>query len=98
MAFSYTTKGEVVIGSRRMLYGTYSNSGGSTGGDITPGYNSSGPEWQALSRIENVNLQPVAAAVVASQHVVNTTLPASAVKFTTVTGANENGVWTAIGY
>lgn len=99
MAFAYTTTNEVSLGGRRLLYGTYTSSGGGTGGDITPGTSSTAtsPMFQSLSKIESVTLTLKAAAV-ANAHVVNTVLPASATKFTIVTGANEVGFWQAIGY
>ena len=88
MAFSYTEvfKEKIEPGYVRVC-GRYTNSGGSTGGDITTG----------IKQVELVLLTPAGSSVT-SQHVYNETLPlGSRTAVTIVTGANENGSYEIIG-
>ena len=88
MAFSASKTGEHVVGDLRMTRGTYSNSGGSTGGDINTGLH------------QCVNLIPSAAgsSIVADAPTVNETFPCAGNAVTIITTANTAGYWTAFGY
>jgi len=85
MAFTFTKTGESVDG-KRVMWGTYTSAGGSTGGDIYTG----------LQQVEGIMLQQKGAAVVASQPVVNETFPMHD-PVTIVTIANGVGYWRAFG-
>lgn len=89
MAFSYTVTDQQIEGHKRVLRGTYVNSGDSTGGDIITG----------LGTVEHMQLQPLGAAAIATQSVVNETFPLSNSNgaVTIVTSANESGLWEALG-
>ena len=87
-AFSSTITESGVMGDRRYAYGTYTPSGGSTGGDITTG----------LSSVHFIVLQPSGGTVRAAQPTVNETLPLASGGVTVVTTADEAGYWYAIGY
>lgn len=86
MAFSYDQTGETVAGNLRFRSGTFTNAGGSTGGDITTG----------LDQVQGMILQQGGAAVVASQAVINETFPRHD-PITIVTAANATGFWIAFG-
>ena len=86
MAFAFTRTNDTVEGNLRFSYGTYTNTGGSTGGDIYTG----------LQKADGLVLQQNGAAVVASQAVVNETFP-KADPVTIVTVANGTGYWMAWG-
>ena len=87
MAFSYTILGQTVFGNKRVVYGTFANAGGSTGGDIATG----------LDVCENITLQHTGSAVVASAPVANETFPLAGGVVTVVTVADTNGLFTAFG-
>lgn len=89
MAFAYAVSGQTVIGNKRMVWGTYTNGGSDTGGDIVTG----------LSTVETFFLQPKGASVIANNPVVNETLPLSnsGGTVTVVTTADEDGYWEAKG-
>ena len=87
MAFTYAKTGETVAGDLRQISGTFTNAGGSTGGDIRTG----------LQQVHGIILQQGGAAVVASQTVVNETFPRQD-PVTIVTAANATGYWLAFGY
>jgi len=93
MAFAYTSnaKRSVIIGSPgiRMVFGTYSNVGGTTGGDVKTG----------LKTVLAFLILPGGAAVGTGQSAVNETLPLSNAGgiVTIVTNATETGVWMAFG-
>lgn len=76
-------------GSEMVVRGTYTNDGGSTGGDINTG----------LNIVRGFQIQPKAAAVIATQSVVNETFPLmnSNGAVTIVTSADEVGYWEAKG-
>lgn len=87
MAFAFTKTDEVPFGAQRATMGTYTSSGGSTGGDIYTG----------LQKVNQIILQPKGAAVVAAAPVANETFPVVD-PVTIVTGADEAGYWMAIGH
>jgi len=72
----------------RHSYGTFTNGGGDSGGDIVTG----------LHQVKTMYLQHTGSAVVASAPVVNETLPANSGTMTIVTTAGADGVWHAFGY
>jgi len=86
MAFSHT-KNQTVFGNKRIVYGVYTNSGGSTGGDIDTG----------LNVVEFISLQPKGTSILANEPVVNETLPLDSGSVTIVTTANEVGSYLALG-
>lgn len=87
MAFASTITDKGVIGDLRYAYGTYTSSGGSTGGDIDTG----------LTTCEFIDLQSKGSGVATNAPVVNETLPVAGSAVTIVTDANEAGYWYAIG-
>jgi len=87
MAFSSTVTDTSVFGDRKVVYGTFTNSGGSTGGDIDTG----------MDRVDFISLQVKGSSVVSDVPVVNETLPCSGNAVTVVTTANAIGYWFAIG-
>jgi hypothetical protein len=87
MAFASAVSEISVFGNKRIVWGTYTNTGGSTGGDIATG----------LNKVDTIKLQPTGAAVVASAPSVNETLPLSSGDVTIVNTANEVGQWVAFG-
>lgn len=84
MAFSYTSK--IIYPGGRIAGGTYTNSGGSTGGDIDTG----------LPNVCSFVLTPKGSSVSANQSVYNETLPLANGIVTIVTNANEVGSWWAM--
>ncbi|MBI4137106.1 hypothetical protein HY469_03525 [Candidatus Roizmanbacteria bacterium] len=89
MAFSSTIEGKSVFGNKRVHWGTYTNTGGSTGGDI---------DTALGGQVEIVQLQPKGSAVATNAPVVNESFPNSLGSAETiVTDANEVGTWLAIG-
>ena len=86
MAFTFTKTNETVEGNLRITSGTFTSAGGSTGGDIYTG----------LQKVDGMILQQNAAAVVASQAVINETFP-KADPITIVSAANAAGYWEAWG-
>lgn len=90
MAFSsaITRTVQNVVGDRKIVHGTYTNTSGSTGGNIDTG----------LAVCEFIMLQPTGSAVVASNPVVNETLPVAGSAITVVNTADEDGYWMAYGY
>lgn len=87
MAFTASVTRIGVDGDRRYVQGTFANTGGSTGGDITTG----------LDQVEFVALQHTGSSVVASAPVVNETLPLNGGDVTIVTVADTSGVFYARG-
>lgn len=75
------------LGGFYISTGTYTNTGGSTGGDIDTG----------LGMVYVMILQPKGAAVSANQPVVNETPPMNGSAVTVVTSPDEVGTWIAIG-
>jgi len=86
-AFASAIKGRSVFGNKRVTWGTFTPSGGSTGGDINTG----------LRRCESILLQYGGAAAITDAAVVNETLPCSGAAVTIVTVADKAGTWIAIG-
>lgn len=78
----------IVIGNKKMTFGTYTNTGGGTGGNINTG----------LKVCERLFMQTGGAAVSADQSAVNETLPADGSAITVVNTADSDGTWMAIGY
>lgn len=89
MAFTSNVTYQNVVGNERELRGTYTNTGGSTGGDIRTG----------LGEVRSLTLQPKGAAVSADASVVNETFPLvnQYGDVTIVTPADEDGEWIAKG-
>lgn len=89
MAFGYTVTDNQKQGHKRVVRGTYTSTGGSTGGEVVT----------SLGTVEHMQLQPLGAAAIATQSVVNETFPLSNAtgSVTIVTSANESGLWEAIG-
>jgi len=87
MAFSSTKEVESVFDNRRYTFGTFTNSGGGTGGDIRTG----------LEQIEQLIVQPKGTAVAAAHCVTSESFPVRD-GVTIVTGANVCGYWFAFGY
>ena len=87
MAFAYTKDGYTIIGNKRLVWGTYTNGSGDTGGDIDT----------SLSRVEMINLQHTGTAVSTGAPAINETLPMSSGVVTIVTDDNSDGIWFAIG-
>ena len=88
MAFTSAKTGFTVEGNNRMAYGTYTNTAGSTGGNIDTG----------LPLCDMIILQPNGAAVSANANAVNETLPVAGAAVTIVTDADEDGYWIAFGH
>ena len=87
MAFSSATTETTVFGNKRVTYGTFTNAGGSTGGDIETG----------LDRVDAIHLVHSGTVVVASAPVVNETFPLASGDVTIVTVADASGFWIAYG-
>jgi hypothetical protein len=91
MAFVAANVDTTIFGDKRVVLGSYVNTGGSTGGKITTG----------LNAIVAFMLQPYGTSV-ASMAVVNGSVPTSTVPvadgITIVTNANESGIWMAYGW
>lgn len=86
-AFAYTKTYECPVGSMRMTGGTFTPSGGATGGDIDTG----------LQTVHDIWLQHTGDTVIAGAPVVNETLPKTGL-ITIVTTADKAGIWAAFGY
>ena len=90
MAFTTTINNNGVpniVGTKKIVTGTFTNTGGSTGGDIDTG----------LKLVEFFDAKPTGASVTANEITLNETFPASTNEITIVTGANVDGVWIAYG-
>lgn len=88
MAFSFAITKISYFGDKKIVYGTFANSGGSTGGDIKTG----------LTNCELLQFQHTGAAVVTNVPVVNETFPVAGGEVTVVTDADKGGVFIAYGY
>ena len=86
-AFAYTVDKETVFGNLRIKYGTFTPSGGSTGGDIKT----------RLSQVYAMFLSHTGAAVITDAPVLNETFPLIGGDVTIVTVADKPGTWIAIG-
>lgn len=87
MAFTAAVVERGIKGNKRVIQGTYVNTGGSTGGSVTTG----------LSRCDSFIIEPNGAAVSANAPVTNNTFPLSGGVVTVITTADEDGYWTAEG-
>ena len=87
MAFAYTRSGRSVMGNKRVAWGTYTNGGGDTGGDIDTG----------LTLVETMAFAGSGAAVNADLPSVNETLPFNGGAITIVCTDGADGYWFAIG-
>ena len=76
-----------VMGAYKVAWGTFTVSGGATGGNIDTG----------LTLVHSMYLQTGGAAVSADQSSINETLPCDGSAVTIVTTANTVGTWFAIG-
>ena len=87
MAFTASRTGYTVAGNKIMAWGTFTNDGGSTGGDINTG----------LHRCESMFFAGSGAAAIADMPSINETLPCAGSAVTIVTTANATGFWFAFG-
>lgn len=87
MAFESAITGRGNIGNRAFTFGTFTNGGGDTGGDIKTG----------LHRCEFLALQHKGSAVATNAPVVNETLPVDGSAVTVVTDDGADGNWFAFG-
>lgn len=88
MAFAFEIQDQTVFGNKRIVFGTYTNGGGDTGGDIETG----------LTVCESIQLTQTGSAVTTGAPVVNETLPVSGGDVTIVTDDGADGTFFAIGY
>jgi len=87
MAFASTITKQVVMGSYKVAWGTFTNGVGDTGGDIDTG----------LTTVDSIMLTTQGAAVSADAHAVNETLPVDGSAITVVSTAGADGYWYAVG-
>jgi hypothetical protein len=87
MAFAYDIQGRSVFGDRRIAWGTFTNGGSDSGGDVKTG----------LSQVHHISLTHTGAAVVASAPSVNETMPLNKGDVTIVTVTGADGTWFAVG-
>jgi len=87
MAFTYTILGQTIFGDKRIVYGTFTSNGGSTGGDILTG----------LTVLENLQCTLRGASAAANALAINETFPLSGGAATIVTLADLSGTFLAIG-
>lgn len=87
MAFTSAVSGSTVFGNKRVTFGTYTNTGGSTGGDINAG----------MVTVQSMYLTAGGAAVVADAPTLNETLPIAGSAVTIIATADTTGFWLAIG-
>jgi hypothetical protein len=87
MAFTFAKQYDFVAGDLRFTAGTFTNSGGGTGGDIYTG----------LQKCEGLLTQYGSDAAIATMPVVNETFP-KADPITIVTAADKSGWWMAFGH
>ena len=76
-----------IVGVKKIVTGTFSNTSGSTGGDINTG----------LRRVEFMKVQHTGSAVVQTDPVVNESFPTSTGDITVVTSPDADGIWFAYG-
>lgn len=88
MAFAYAITDTSYFGNKKVVIGTFTSTGGSTGGDIVTG----------LTSCDMITLQQTGAAVVADAPVANETFPLAGGAVTIVTTANAVGQFIAYGY
>ena len=92
MAFTFTVETDPyeTVGRLKVMIGTYTNTAGSTGGDIDL--------TDHLTRVLHLKMQPTGSAVSATANAVNETMPLDLTAVTVVTIADEDGTWEAWGY
>ena len=88
MAFASAITGYSKSGDKRVVYGTYTNGSGDTGGDVNTG----------LTVCEFITFTHKGTAVSASPVTLNETLPCSGSTVTIVTDDGVDGYWKAEGY
>jgi hypothetical protein len=88
MAFSFAITEQTYRGNKKVVKGTFTNAGGSTGGDISTG----------LTQCTSCFLQHTGAAVNANAPVCNETFPVADGVITIVTTADTGGIFEAEGY
>jgi hypothetical protein len=89
LAFTFTIIKQTVQGDRKVVYGTFTSTGGSTGGDIQTG----------LQTVEHFEIQLTGSAVGTNAPAINETFPLTGhTAVTIVTDANAVGLWRAEGY
>ena len=88
MAFTFTIQGQTVFGNKRIVFGTFASSSGSTGGDINTG----------LSVLETLQLSHTGTTAPANAPAINETLPLNGGVATIVTIADTTGTFLAVGY
>jgi len=86
MAFTYTVSGRTIFGNKRFVWGTFTNTATSTGGDITTG----------LNRVEAFWTQTKSDGAAATEVGINETFPI-ATAVTIVTAQYIDGYWFALG-
>lgn len=87
MVFSFTITGYIQWGNKKVAYGTYTNTGSTTGGHINTG----------LETCELICLQPKGTSVIATVNTINENLIYDGESVTIVTAAGEDGQWIAWG-
>lgn len=87
MAFTYTVREPTVMGDRAVVFGNYTNTAGSTGGDIVTG----------LNVVEAFFLTPRGSAVNTGVPVYNESALPQSGTITIVTDATTTGSFMAIG-
>lgn len=87
MAFTSTITDRSKMATKNVTWGTFTNDGGSTGGDVNTG----------LTVCDGLYLIKNGDAVDASQYAVNETLPVAGSAVTIVTTADVSGYWWAFG-
>ena len=89
MAFvsAIISEGRSIQGDKRVIYGTYTNTSGSTGGDIVT----------SLSRVDGITITQTGSAITTGAPVVNESFPLSKGDVTIVTDADADGIWKAEG-
>lgn len=92
-AFAYTRSTEIeIVGKKRRVRGTYTSSGGATGGDIVTG----------LSFVTGFKLTPTGNAAITEATSLNETVATDTIivggTMTIVSTANEVGIWEAEGF
>jgi hypothetical protein len=87
-AFAFTITKQTIQGDRKVVYGTFTPTAGSTGGDITTG----------LGVCEFIELQHTGGEVVTDMPVADETFPVVGGVVTIVTVADKAGLFKALGY
>lgn len=75
-------------GRKKVTHGTFTNTAGSTGGNIDTG----------LDKVDHIKLQYTGSAVIATAPAINETMPSeNGSAMTIVTTADADGIWKAVG-